>query len=872
MTHKKRPPKIAEFLLKLFSPDNFHSTAPGDFEEVYFQLRNTDGRFRAWCWYWRQVLISLPGLIGEKIYGDMTMIMNHLKMAIRQLTKYRGYSLINISGLTVGMTCFILIALYVNDELKYDKYHENVDRIYRIVDSFNRGSGAENLATSSTPYAPVLLNEVPDIEDAVRIYPRRLLVQRDDFQAYEDDIVWTDASVFSVFTFPLLKGNPEVALVDPYSAVIDENIALKYFGNEDPLNRTLNINNSDFTITGVMKPIPDQSHFDARIFISNSTLQQIPVYREHYFESWARHEFYTYILLREGALPGGVEEKLPAILEKHGADQIKELLGAEMYSALQPLAGIHLDSHRMLEIKPPGSSTYLFIFSAAALIALIIAGINYTNISAARSIRRLREAGIRKAVGATRIQLFRQFISESFVLTICSGILSFFFVILLFPYFNELTGKTFSAVSLVTPEIFWPVLFVIVLTGILSGSYPALITARIQPAAIVKGFILSRKFPAVLKKSLIVIQYSLSITLIIGILGINKQIEFMKESKLGFNKEHVVVLPVNSQSIRDNYETVKAELTSHSSISNATLSIGVPGGIVAGDGIDFITSEGKQRHSVRMFYTDHDFISTLGISIIEGRDFDRNMATDPDAAIIVNEALVRAMQFENPIGTDFIWGEGRDDYKQGEIIGVVEDFQFVSLHNEIDPLVIMINPQNTISMAVRIESDKITGALKHIESKWTELQPDQPYEYKFLDESFDRLYRSEENLSTIVGFFTLFAVFVSSLGLFGLAAITISQRTKEIGIRKTLGSPVSSIVFMIINDFGKLILLANLLAWPAAWFVLNRWLFNFAQKVEPGFELYIFAGAFAYSIALFTICFISLKAARANPVDSLRYE
>jgi putative ABC transport system permease protein len=869
MGKQDRPLKFLEILLKNLIPFEDQENLVGDFREMFDRIRQEKGNSVAKIWYIFQVSKLIPSYFKNYLYWSTTMLRNYVKIAFRNMKKYKSYSLINIAGLAIGMACCILIFLFIQGELSYDRYHEKRDRIYRLVDSFDvEGGLSRHYALSSAPFAPTMKKEFPEVEDTVRFFPgRRRLVKYEENKYYEDGLFFADGSVFNIFTFPLVHGNPEQALTDPNTIVISERIAQKYFGNENPMNRTLIINDQNFLVTGIMQEIPPHSHFHADMFASLKTQENIPAVQERYFQNWARHEFYTYLLLKEGASADGLQNKLPAFIEKHAADQIKSILGGSLSSRLQPLQRIHLYSHLQMEISPNGDIKYITIFSLIALFILMIGCFNFMNLTAARSVNRSSEVGMRKVVGASRSQLVRQFLGESMMFTSLSLLLAVVFVKLSLPFFNSLTGKDISFSALASVNLIGSLLFIFLFVGIVSGSYPAFFVSRYQPVNVLKGSGSVRSSKSFLRKGSVILQFSISIVLIISTTIVIRQLDFLRNKKLGFEKEHVVVIPIREHAIRKNAETIKAELQQNPNILNATIAIGVPGGVVAGDAIQLVTEEGKKTLTLRMIYTDHDYIETMGMEIVEGRDFSKDMSTDSTSAFVINEAAVRHLGLKNPLDTRFEWGD-----KRGKVIGVVKDFQFQSLREEINPLVIHISPQNTIVFAMRISPTDMPATLGFLENKWRELDPAHPFEYTFMDESFDKIYKSEEKLSQMFGLFSLLAISIASLGLFGLALFMVEQKTKEIGVRKVLGASLGNIFILVSKEFIFLVLLANVFAWPVAYYLMRKWLQHFAYQVKMELWIFLLSGAVALLIALITVSYQALKAAVTDPVRSLRYE
>jgi putative ABC transport system permease protein len=489
------------------------------------------------------------------------------------------------------------------------------------------------------------------------------------------------------------------------------------------------------------------------------------------------------------------------------------------------------------------------------------------NLATARSANRSKEVGLRKVVGANRYQVIKQFLGESLLFTCFALLLALILLMIALPLFNSLTGKEIEVNLLNNFIIQGSMIIILVFVGLASGSYPAFFISRYQPASVLKSSPHVSSTKSFLRKALVVLQFSISIVLIISTVVVLDQLDFLRNRKLGFDKEHVVVVPIRDNTLRKNAEAIKAELMQNPSILSTTITIGVPGGVVAGDAIQLVTDEGKKTLTVRMIYTDHDYIKTMGMEIVQGRDFSKEISTDATEAFIVNETVVRELQLENPLETRFEWGE-----KKGKVIGVVKDFQFQSLKEEINSLIIHIRTSNTYVFAMRIRPENIAGTLAFIENKWRELDPAHPFEYSFMDETFDRLYRSEEKLSQIFSIFSCLAIFIASLGLFGLALYMVEQRTKEIGIRKVLGASIGKIFVLLSREFALLVLVANLFAWPAAYFFMHNWLQNFAYRVNIAPWIFVVSAVLAFVIAMLTISFQAVKAAMADPVDSLRYE
>lgn len=874
MTDRKRHLKVLEFFLKQVIPISDQENLTGDFEEMFDRIQRRSGRLSALTWYVFQIFRLIPAYFKNYLYWSLTMIASSFKIAYRHMKKFKTYSFINIAGLAIGTACCLLILFYIKDEISYDRYHEKACRIYRVVDSFDVPGGIiSDFALTSAPFAPTLKQDFREVEDAVRILPKRRMVSNGDKKYYEDGLFYADASLFSIFTIPLVEGNPGTALQDPNSVVISENIASKYFGNAEAINKILEIDGIEFLVTGVMQEMPKNSHFYASIFTSLKTLEQDPTLQVNFFQNWVRHEFYTYILLKEGSSPAELEAKLPAFIEKYAASQVKKFLDGSLSSHLQPLTQIHLHSDLQVEIRPNSDIKYVYIFSSIAFFILLIACFNFMNLATARAASRSKEVGLRKVVGASRLQLVKQFLGESFLFTLIAVLLALILVILGLPFFNSLAGKAIHMDHLADVLILGISVLVLFLVGIVSGSYPAFFISRFQPShAIKKGQESGTRKP-LLRRALVVLQFCISVVLIISTAVVFIQLDFLRNRKLGFDKEHVLAIPIRAGSLRQNAEEIKSELMQNPNIVSATIANALPGGNPAGDVIRLVTEEGRKTFTLRMIYTDHDYIKTMGIEMVAGREFSKSMGTDSTEAFIINEAAAREMQLTDPL--DAILEYGFTDTaagKRGRVVGVVTDYQYQSLKEEITPLVIQIWPSSANIFAIRVLPGNISDTLKFIEAKWKEFDPAHPYEYSFLDETFDQMYKSEQRMGQIFSAFASLAISIAALGLFGLALYMVETRTKEIGVRKVLGASVGKIFLLISKEFVVLVLLANIFAWPIASILMHKWLQSFAYRIDISFWIFVLSSVLAFGIALITVGIQAMKAATVNPVDSLRYE
>jgi len=796
---------------------------------------------------------------------------NYLKIALRNLKKHKGYSFINIAGLAIGMACCILIILYIYSELNYDRYHENADRIYRLGTNFDVGKMHAKAAVSNHPIGPTLSRDYPEVLNAARIRPfmPRASVEYREKQFFEEKIFYADNSVFDIFSFQMIRGDQKSALVTAYSLVITEDVAKKYFVDEDPVGKILRLNNdSDFTVTGIIQNVPQNSHFTFDMLCSFETLyQHNPEQREKWMGDFNN---YTYLLLQENYDFRELEQKFPPLIDKH-IGRILKLIGGKVEFFLQPLTSIHLHSNLEGEISGNSDITYVYIFAAIALFILLIACINFMNLSTARSAKRAKEVGMRKVLGSYRGQLIQQFLSESMTYSFLAFFIALALVQLALPLFRSFSGTSlnfqFVEVSWIIPCL----IGFVFLVGLVAGSYPAFFLSAFRPIRVLKGKLKAGGADSRFRSVLVVLQFAISIALIVGTAAIMNQLHYMKERKLGFNKEHVVVLPIREGLIIQSIESIKEELKSHTGVISVAASSTVPGHGASRH--NAFLPEGFELNESQMIGAisiDHSFIPTLDMEVVAGRNFSPEFATDSSKSALINETAVQEFGWDDPVGKTITELTGNGITKT--VIGVVRDFHVESLHKKIEPLYIENEPSGFGYISIRVRPRNVSGTMDFLRKKWKEFVSSGTFDYAFLDKSFDSQCKEEERLSTIFSYFTLFAIFIACLGLFGLASFTAEQRTKEIGIRKVLGASVHGIVILLSKEFTKWVLVANIVAWPVAYYVMNKWLQYFAYRINVGVWIFILAGALALIIALLTVSYQAIKSALANPVEALRYE
>jgi putative ABC transport system permease protein len=799
------------------------------------------------------------------------MLKNYLKIAARNLLKHKAYAFINTAGLAVGMTCCLLILLYVQDELSYDRHHENADRIYRVVLEAQIADNELSAPVVSAPMAKALVDEFPEVVQATRFVKSgsSTLFRYRDNSFVEDNVIAADSTIFEVFTIPLLQGDPKTALVEPNSIVLTEEMARKYFGDENPMNQTLAVvNQFEGKVTGVAKSLPANSHFHFNFLVSLATDGG------QSSQSWTANGYYTYILLRENYPPEQLEAKFPELVRKYVGPQLKaedgisfdEFLAAgNRYGFyLQPLTAIHLHSHLGYELEPNGDVAYVYIFSAVAFFILLIACINFMNLATARSAQRAKEVGVRKTLGSSRLQLVRQFLLEAVLLSFVALLLAAMLVELLLPALNQVAGKQLQTDYFGNGLLAAGFAGIALLVGVLAGSYPAFFLSSFRPVMTLKGKLQAGMGSARLRNGLVVFQFAVSIILIVGAAVVFRQLEYVRHKKLGFDKEHVVVIQ-RAGALKQKLAVFKQELLQHPNVIKASASVSLPGKLFSQSSFQPEGATLNEATVMSVFVVDDQFIETLGIEMAAGRNFSRELLTD-SAAVILNESAARRLGWTEAIGKPLT-----SDDRRYTVIGVVKDFHFESLHQQIRPLLIRLGA-SVLYMSVRIRPENLASTLAFLKDKWQALVPEQPFEYFFLDSDFDRLYRAEERTGRIFGYFSALAIFIACLGLFGLAAFAAERRTKEIGVRKVLGASVRQIVLLLSKEFTRLIVLAFVVAAPISYFAMNRWLQDFAYRTEINPFIFVLAGLFALVIAWLTVGYQALKAALANPVEALRYE
>ncbi len=824
-------------------------------------------------------------IIRNNYSKTKAMFKNYFKTAFRNIKKQKFYAIINVAGLSIGIACTLLISLYIFNELSYDRYNQNGNRIYRIITHLKFGGNDSRLAVCPAPLAGALTDEIPEIEYAARFREwGSFLVRKGKDNLKEFHLVWADPDIFKIFTIPMIEGNKEKALRDPNTMVISESTAKKYFGEIDPVGQTMLLNNNmNFKVTGVYKDIPQNSHFHFNMMLAMAGLD------ESKSDMWLSNNFQTYLLLRKGADPKSVEKKINDLIYKHAGPQVMQFLGktiddllkqgTQLDEMLQPLYDIHLHSNVLVEFEANGDIRYVYIFSAVALFILVLAIINFMNLATARSTDRAKEVGVRKVMGSYRKYLVQQFLTESVIISMAAMLIAVLLANIVMPYFNDLTGK-----SIVFPNhsfMFW----VIILSGgifigVLAGIYPAVFLSSFKPISVLSGKISRGSRSSMIRSTLVVFQFTISIILIIGTIAVYNQLNFIQHFKLGYNKEQVITLE-DTYTLGHRIDAFKNEILNDPGILSGTISSFLPVSNSSRNNTTFWKKGDRSvQSSVNMQYwtVDYDYIKTLGMQIKEGRDFSKDFPSD-SMGILLNERAVKLFGYNNPIGQEIqVFNHAPDGGSLDEkyvvtyhIIGVVKDFNWESLHENIGALCMCLGKDDG-KISFRYKSAETPEIIRELELKWHEFNPGQPFDYSFLDDNYANMYKSETRTGKVFSTFASLAIIIACLGLFALSSFMAEQRTKEIGIRKVMGATLGNIVLLLSRDFTKLVFLSFLLSIPIAWFGIRTWLQGFAYKDMPDAWLFAGAGIMALLIAWITVSYQSFKAASSNPANALRDE
>lgn len=865
-----QPPELFLRFFRWFCDPAFAEDIEGDLREMFERDVTTTGniskarlRFSI-----RTLRLFRPGIIkkiGQPSFNSPSpMFKNYFVTSMRSLMRSKGFSTINIVGLAVGFATFSLISFYVYNELTFDRYHKKADRIFRIVENLRTENEILFQAASSPPMGPRFLKDFPEVENYVRFQQWSLLAQRNDISSYEPESYIADSTVFDIFSFNLLKGDRKTALREPFSIVLTESMAKKYFGDEDPVGQTLKMDYDNYKVTGVMEDVPENSHFRFSNLISFSTWSRNNKGAED--RAWFWNGFKTYLLLRDAESADKIHAKMKDFLERNvekGGMYYEDL-------PLQSLTSIYMAPQRAWENGTRGSMSNVYILSIIAAFILLIACFNYINLATARASRRLKEVGLRKSLGALRGMLIAQFLGESLIVTFIASSIAAFLAWMALPAFRTLVESPLSFSILPNP---WMVagaaLILVVFVGLLAGAYPAYIISKFQPLQIFRPSVKGIFGHHNLRKVLVGAQFVISITLVAGTLLVFDQLDAVRNQDLGFDKEGIIVVPTNGDTAVVNYlDAVKNELKQVAGVSNVTGSQSIPGQSSNNTYTQIEMTDGKMSPTnINFNFVDHDFLTTYDIKLLTGRDFMRDVKADDTAAYMINETAMKDFGWtpEQAIGKKV-----RGRY-HGKIIGVMKDFHYRSLHMQVEPLMIALT-KYVNRMSIRVEGNDVPATVARVQKKWSELIPYLPFDYSFLDVEFDRQYKADQQLGKVAGVFTGLAMFIGCLGLLGLTSFVVERRTKEIGIRKVLGASVSSVILLITREFIWLIVIALAVATPLTWYLIEQWEQNFTLQAVINPLRFVMAGISVFLVAWLTISFLSMKAATANPTKALRTE
>ena len=870
---QQQPSRLAEAVLRIFLPDNEKHDLLGDYEEYYKEISASKGCFRANLWYWLQIVILIPTTIRNSTKWSLVMIRNYLNITLRNLKKHKFYSFINIAGLVFGLTTSLLILLYVQYELSYDRYHEKADEIYKISTELTQQNfrGSTHWRTTYSAVKSALLEEYPEVINSARIFTMgKGIVKYKDNLFTENRYFMADPEFLEIFTFPLVAGEINTALNDPFSILITEDAAKKYFGAENPIGKVLSIkynrqDEADYQITGVLKNIPENSHLHFNFLASYRTLNSY--YGHMNRNRWSSCNTHTYIQLPKGYNYKELEKKLPGLVNKYLGDSDKYIF------SITPLTELHLSGNMNNEIEPNYNIEYIYLFSLIAFLIILIACFNYINLSTACYANRLKEVGIRKVLGAGKKQFVFQFFCESTLYIIVSIVISIIVVGLLLPSFSEFVDRNLSFNLFSESGIFIPLILITLFAGFISGFYPGFFLSSFHPVNILKRVITTASNKSFrFRDSLVVIQFVVSIAMIFSTIIIYQQLRFINSKDLGFDKDYIINVKISDVQLRKNYEPFKNELMNYKDIIDISVSLKPFMDIIFGNTADWDGKADDERMFVYGDFVEQNHLDFYNIKLLKGRNFSKEITTDVNQAFIINKTMAEMIGWEDPIGKRLsFW------YQKGIVIGVMDDIHIFPLHARIEPMVIsLIQPDDTrwqwSNLSIKINPQEIQTTTDFIKKTYKKCSPEYPFEYWFLDERVDNLYKSEQKLGRCLILFTVLAIIISCLGLIGLVTFSTERKSKEIGIRKVLGASIGHIVNMVTKEFFRKIILAALIALPVGWYIMNRWLDNFAYKIDFEIGPFITALLLSISITFASIGFKAIKAAITNPVESLRNE
>ena len=799
------------------------------------------------------------------------MFKNFIKIAVRNLSKNKTYTFINILGLSIGITCTLFMMMWVVDELSWDSFHTNADNLFRVEMDQPNPKGMFHVNLTPFPMGPVLKEEIPEIKNSARtVFPSNLLMRSGERLFYESNAVIVDPSYLEMFSFPLIKGNVETVLNDPTAMVLTEDIAQKYFGNDDPIGKTLLVNTKySFKVTGVMKNLPANTNLRANILLPISVAEEMGLKTE----DWGSNQIITWVELYKNENISEVNNKITELRKHHLTEEFESTSDTKVDQKsttpqfrLMPLTDLRL-YEKFGFGQSVGSIQSVSIFSIMAFFILLIACVNFMNLSTAQSVGRAKEVGLRKVLGVRRTSLALQFYWESILLTFIASILAFVFVELLMPVFNSFSGKTFTSTTPLQSEFLPAVLMIVLVTGILAGTYPAHYLSSFRPIEVMKGKFKSGTKGSFIRKALVVFQFSLSIIFIIGTIIMSEQLQYMRNKNIGYEKEHLIYIRLRGET-QKSYPILKSQLENEPLINSVSGTMQPPTFMSAnGGGADWEGKDPDIKPLVGYAGVDYDYLKTLRIQLVEGRAFSKNYSTDSTNGVLINETLAKMIG-----GGSSVVGKKFDWVNKGIITGVMKNYNYSQIQAAIEPLAVYLSPSQVNFAIVRLNAGNLSGSLDEVQNVWQKVNPNYPFEYRFFDEDFSRMFRSDERMETLFGYASLFAILVACLGLFGLSSYIAEQRTKEIGLRKVLGASVSEITTLFSKEFVKWVLIANILAWPFSYYLIENLLQDYAYRVPFLWWVYPLTLVITITVALLTVGYQSIKAAIVNPIKSLRYE
>jgi putative ABC transport system permease protein len=860
MMSNHKPPAIAKMILRLMLNHRHPETMIGDFEEIYNEIAQNKGLFRAKIWYWFQILLTFLSFVKNSVYWAVMMLASYCRLAFRIMKKHKAYSFINIAGLVAGMTCTIFILVWIQDEISYDKFHEHARSLYLVGTQTQNGDETNVEAGSPPALAPALKAEYAEVVNASRLQAGTIsVVIRYENNIYRENIQLADPAFLEMFTYPLIKGDDKTALALPHNIVLTEKMAEKYFGDDNPIGKVLRVDDSaDFFVSGVLQNIPDNSIIRFE-FLAPLSYMLERVDRPDYLSTWHNYSFLTFVQLQENAHMDEVNQEIEGRIQKGNPDSTGTSFLCP-YTRLY-LHGLNGRGGRIAQVR---------LFGLMAFLILLVACINFVNLTTARSAIRAKEVGLRKVIGADRKSLIGQFYGESFVLSFLSTAIAVGIVAVLLQPFNKLVDKGLTVGSLFQVPLMLQCLAVAILTGLLSGFYPALVLSSFQPGHIFKGTLSIRGRKAYLRRALVVLQFAVSVALIVGTAVIYRQVSFLRGMDLGFESRNLLYIPLSGE-FREHADAAKQELLKNPGILGVTLTSHSPTGIYwDGHNWDWEGRKPETNPWITYFSTDEDFLNTFNAEMADGSFYKKEFTSGTSESmgkVVINQTFARIMSMENPVGTRLT----HEGYTY-TVIGVVRDFKTEPLYQSLEPLVIFYRPQRFQYGFIRINPENTRDVLRYIERVYKQYNPEFPFSYTFLDEDYKRLYRSEEQLGVLVNTFAGLGVVISCLGLFGLAAFMAERKTKEVGIRKILGARAGNIFKLISMEFMLLVALANVIAWPVAYWFMHNWLQDFAYRTTIGWDLFCIAGMLSFGIALMTVGWKSYSASRKNPAEALRHE